>query len=126
MAPPCPGRVHQLIPGFAVGYAWLAPSAATPSSRNCPASLSGMYIPAHFAAEDLVAVAAFVDRVGAADLITFDGSRPVATLLPIIWERPPDAREPAGSDGPVAFGRLLGHIALKNPQWCTAIAAIPG
>ncbi|HWF79525.1 MAG TPA: FMN-binding negative transcriptional regulator, partial [Streptosporangiaceae bacterium] len=74
-----------------------------------------MYIPAHFAANDLDAIAAFVDQVGAADLVTFDGTRPVATLLPVIWERPPDG-----------YGRLLGHIALNNPQWSTAIADLPG
>jgi transcriptional regulator len=73
-----------------------------------------MYIPAHFAAGDLAGIAAFVDRAGTADLVTFDGTRPVATLLPVIWERPPGAGEPG------RFGRLLGHIALNNPQWSTA------
>jgi transcriptional regulator len=75
-----------------------------------------MYIPAHFAAtEDLDQIAAFVERVGSADLVTFDGAKPVATLLPIIWERPgPEAGEEAG------HGRLLGHVALQNPQWSTA------
>jgi len=76
-----------------------------------------MYIPAHFAAADLDAIAAFVDRAGAADLVTFDGTRPVATLLPVIWERPEASSEP---------GRLLGHIALKNSQWSTASADYPG
>lgn len=71
-----------------------------------------MYVPAHFAASDLDKIADFVDRVGAADLVTFDGTRPVATLLPVIWERPP-----AGKEG---HGRLLGHVALNNPQWSTA------
>jgi transcriptional regulator len=71
-----------------------------------------MYLPAHFAAGDLDEVAEFVDRAGAADLVTFDGTRPVATLLPVIWERPPGE----------APGRLLGHIALNNPQWKTADA----
>lgn len=74
-----------------------------------------MYIPAHFAADDLDEIAALVDHAGTADLVTFDGTRPVATLLPVIWER--------ASDG---YGRLLGHIALQNPQWRTAIADIPG
>ena len=75
-----------------------------------------MYIPAHFAADgDLDKVAAFVERVGTADLVTFDGAKPVATLLPIIWERPgPGPGMKAG------YGRLLGHIALQNPQWSTA------
>jgi len=55
---------------------------------------------------------AFVDAAGSADLVTFDGTRPVATLLPVIWDRP------AGESG--AFGRLLGHLALANDQWRTA------
>jgi transcriptional regulator len=76
-----------------------------------------MYIPAHFAAGDLDSVAAFVDRAGAADLVTFDGTKPVATLLPVIWERP------EASSG---YGRLLGHIARKNSQWSTAAADFPG
>ena len=44
--------------------------------------------------------------MGAADLVTFDGSKPVASLIPVIWDR--DAGE---------HGRLLGHLALANPQW---------
>ncbi len=83
-----------------------------------------MYVPAHFAADGLAKIAAFVDRVGAANLVTFDGTRPVATLLPVIWERRPGAGEPADSDA--GLGRLLGHIALNNPQWSTAVADVPG
>lgn len=74
-----------------------------------------MYIPAHFAAEDTDKVAAFVDRAGAADLITFDGTRPVATFLPVIWDR-----------AAAGHGRLLGHMALQNPQWSTADVDVPG
>lgn len=76
-----------------------------------------MYIPAHFAADDLDAIAAFVDRVGTADLVTFDGTKPVATLLPVMWER---------TEVWSGYGRLLGHIAMKNPQWSTANADFPG
>jgi transcriptional regulator len=73
-----------------------------------------MYIPAHFAADgDLDKIAAFVERVSSADLVTFDGTRPVATLLPVIWDR-----SAAGNGS--GYGRLLGHIALQNPQWSTA------
>lgn len=61
---------------------------------------------------------AFVDAVGAADLVTFDGTRPVATLLPVIWDRPA-AAQPADGEAP-GFGRLLGHLALANDQWQTA------
>src|SRR5580693_10663222 len=74
-----------------------------------------MYVPRHFAVTDLAAIAAFVDAAASADLVTFDGSRPVATLLPVIWDRPPDF---PGREG--AYGRLLGHVALANPQWQTA------
>ncbi|HXP20885.1 MAG TPA: FMN-binding negative transcriptional regulator [Streptosporangiaceae bacterium] len=73
-----------------------------------------MYVPAHFAADDLERVAAFVDQAGAADLVTFDGARPVASLLPVIWDR--ESGE---------HGRLLGHMALANPQWSTAAPGVP-
>jgi predicted FMN-binding regulatory protein PaiB len=46
-----------------------------------------MYVPAHFAANDLDKVAAFVHDVGAADLVTFDGTRLVSTLMPVIWDQ---------------------------------------
>lgn len=77
-----------------------------------------MYLPGHFVLDDLAVVAEFVDQAGSADLVTFDGARPVSTLLPVIWERPP-----AGSPG---HGSLLGHLALANPQWQTVAAGIPG
>jgi transcriptional regulator len=76
-----------------------------------------VYLPRHFCVTDLAAIAAFVDAAAAADLVTFDGTRPVATLLPVIWERPPGFAEPEADAG---FGRLLGHLALANPQWQTA------
>jgi transcriptional regulator len=76
-----------------------------------------VYLPRHFSVTDLAAVAAFVDAAGAADLVTFDGARPVATLLPVIWERPPGF---AGSGADAGYGRLLGHLALANPQWQSA------
>lgn len=75
-----------------------------------------MYIPAHFAA-DPASVPAFVDLAGAADLVTFDGERLTATLLPVIWERPDDPAAGAG--------RLLGHLALANPQWRSAQPDVP-
>ena len=73
-----------------------------------------MYVPAHFAAGDLDEVAAFVERAGAADLVTFDGERLAASVLPVIWDR---------SGG--GHGRLLGHLALANPQWSTARSDVP-
>src|ERR1022692_333110 len=74
----------------------------------------GMYLPVHFAAGDLDQVAAFVDRVGAADLVTFDGTKLIASLLPMIWDRS------AGE-----HGRLLGHMALANSQWSTTVPEVP-
>ena len=80
-----------------------------------------MYLPRHFTVTDLAAIAAFVDAAGAADLVTFDGSKPVATLLPVIWDRPPGFTDSAAGPGPAAgYGRLLGHFAAANPQWQTA------
>jgi|CZKW01.1.fsa_nt_gi transcriptional regulator len=91
-----------------------------------------MYVPRHFSVSDFSEIAAFVDAAGAADLVTFDGTKPVATLLPVIWDRPADEPEsigePKADDREAAgqpeaagdFGRLLGHIALANPQWQTA------
>jgi transcriptional regulator len=73
-----------------------------------------MYVPAHFAVHDLDQVAAFVERAGAADLVTFDGERLTSTLLPVIWDTS------AGE-----HGRLLGHLALANPQWKTARGDVP-
>ena len=73
-----------------------------------------MYVPAHFAAGDLTEIAAFVDAAAAADLVTFDGTQPVSTLLPLIWDRC------IGQ-----YGRLIGHIARSNPQWSTAAPGVP-
>ncbi len=73
-------------------------------------------------------VEAFVDAAQAADLVTFDGTKPVSTLLPVIWDRPaasgtgqrrtPAQTEPAER---ASYGRLLGHIAIANEQWRTAL-----
>jgi len=85
-----------------------------------------VYLPPHFTAPDAADVAAFVDAVAAADLVTFDGTKPVASLIPIIWDR--DTADP-GIENP---GRLLGHLALANPQWesvtagTTALAIVHG
>jgi transcriptional regulator len=81
-----------------------------------------VYLPRHFTLSDLAQVRAFVDAAGSADLVTFDGTRPVATLLPVIWDGPADGNG-GGADGggePGSFGRLLGHLALANDQWRTA------
>jgi transcriptional regulator len=75
-----------------------------------------VYIPRHFALDDLPQIQAFVDAAGSADLVTFDGVKPVATLLPVIWDRPEET--PADAEGDL--GRVLGHLALANDQWQTA------
>jgi transcriptional regulator len=72
-----------------------------------------VYVPRHFAVADLGLAADFVDAAQSATLVTFDGTRPVATLLPVIWDRPAEL-----TDG--NYGRLLGHIAIANTQWQTA------
>jgi transcriptional regulator len=72
-----------------------------------------VYVPRHFAVADLARAADFVDAAQSATLVTFDGTRPVATLLPVIWDRPAQLAE--GN-----YGRLLGHIAIANTQWQTA------
>ncbi|HEY2504886.1 MAG TPA: FMN-binding negative transcriptional regulator [Streptosporangiaceae bacterium] len=77
-----------------------------------------MYVPRHFALTDRAAIEAFVDAAGSADLVTFNGQRPVSTLLPVIWDRPGAAGGDADADR--SYGRLLGHVALANDQWQTA------
>jgi transcriptional regulator len=83
-----------------------------------------MYLPRHFTVTDLAQIAAFVDAAQSADLVTFDGTKPVSTLLPVIWDRPEFAATATDLDGvagPESYGRLLGHIAIANDQWKTAL-----
>jgi transcriptional regulator len=68
-----------------------------------------VYLPKHFTARDTAEVEAFVDSAAAADLVTFDGTKPIASLIPVLWDR-------SGAAGG-EHGRLLGHLALTNPQW---------
>lgn len=82
-----------------------------------------MYLPRHFTWTDMAQIASFVDAAQSANLVTFDGTRPVATLLPVIWDRPEradDGDEPGDAADPGSYGRLLGHVAIANPQWRTA------
>jgi transcriptional regulator len=81
--------------------------------------VEAVYLPHHFAVTDTVWIGAFVDAAATATLVTFDGAKPVATLLPVIWDRP--AELPGTGDAPASFGRLLGHIAVANDQWQTAV-----
>jgi transcriptional regulator len=117
-----------------------------------------MYLPRHFTVSDLAQITAFVDAAQSADLVTFDGTKPVSTLLPVIWELPDSWRTAAAADvagdggvaadggvagdayssapavaddaesadsaataGPASYGRLLGHVAIANDQWKTAL-----
>ena len=83
----------------------------------------GMYLPQHFTLSDMAEIQAFVDAAQAADLVTFDGTKPVSTLLPVIWDRPAGPAD-ATQDGeaePAGYGRLFGHIAIANEQWRTAL-----
>lgn len=82
-----------------------------------------MYLPRHFTVTDIAWIGRFVDAAATATLVTFDGMRPVATLLPVIWERPADLPD---GDAPGQYGRLLGHIALANDQWQTAAPGAEG
>lgn len=69
-----------------------------------------MYVPRRFSVDDQDEIAAFVAGIGVADLVTFDGAKPIASLIPIIWDR---------SEG--EHGRLLGHLALANEQWRSVV-----
>jgi transcriptional regulator len=79
-----------------------------------------VYLPKHFAARDRAATEAFVDAAGAADLVTFDGAKPVASLIPVIWDRTGGGLGGAVGSVSAEHGRLLGHLALQNPQWRSA------
>jgi len=69
-----------------------------------------VYIPRHFALEDLDEIEALVASVGSADVVTVapDGS-PETSLLPVLWDRTPSER---GS-----YGRLIAHAAIMNEQF---------
>jgi transcriptional regulator len=92
----------------------------------------GMYLPRHFTVTDLAQITAFVDAAQSADLVTFDGTKPASTRLPVIWDRPASleagagvgaegSAEDADAGGGAGYGRLLGHIAIANDQWQTAL-----
>ena len=71
-----------------------------------------MYLPPHFALDDLDEIAALVDAVGSADLVTVDvDGRPRSSLVPVLWERV-DVDLAAGRGG-----RLVAHVAAMNEQW---------
>ena len=69
-----------------------------------------MYIPRHFALDNVEEIANLVAQVGSADVVTVaeDGS-PDSSLLPVLWDRTPTQQAP--------FGRLLAHAAVMNEQF---------
>ena len=69
-----------------------------------------MYVPRHFALEDLDQIADLVAAVGSAEVVTVaeDGS-PQASLLPVLWDRTPTQNG--------AHGRLIAHAAIMNEQF---------
>jgi transcriptional regulator len=75
-----------------------------------------VYVPRHFALSDLAQIEAFVAAAASADLVTFDGVKPVASLLPVIWDRPAAG---AGGTGPAGEpgepGRPEGTAAPDGP-----------
>jgi transcriptional regulator len=104
---------------------WIIAEAAIRANEQVtgPSTLERMYMPQHFSWTDLTQVGSFVDAAQSAHLVTFDGTRPIATLLPVIWDRPEPAGNGSGPEGeadPASYGRLLGHVAIANPQWKTA------
>lgn len=68
-----------------------------------------MYVPRHFAIDDVDRVAAFVDAVGAADIVTLDDKQPISSLVPVLWDRSGRAN-----------GRLIAHLSIANNQWRTS------
>jgi transcriptional regulator len=83
-----------------------------------------VYLPHHFTVTDTDWIGAFVDAAATATLVTFDGTKPVATLLPVMWDRPAELAD--ASDAAAACGRLVGHIAVANDQWQTAAPGAEG
>jgi transcriptional regulator len=73
-----------------------------------------MYVPPHFAIHDVEQIAGFVDAMGAADIVTFDGEQLISSLVPIIWDR---------SSG--GHGRLIAHLSWANGQWQTTRPDLP-
>jgi transcriptional regulator len=61
-----------------------------------------MYIPAHFAVDELPTLHEFIDRHPFGLLISQHDGAPFATHLPFLFDPP---------------ALLLGHVARQNPQW---------
>jgi transcriptional regulator len=65
-----------------------------------------MYIPPHFAVDDLPTLHEFIDRHPFGLLVSQHDGAPFATHLPFLLDRQP-----------TPHGALLGHVARQNPQW---------
>lgn len=79
-----------------------------------------MYIPAHFAPDDIT-VANLLRNHGAADLVTLTDGGLVATMLPFVYV-PPSGNHGTGNHGTGGhetgeYGALHGHVARNNDQW---------
>jgi transcriptional regulator len=73
-----------------------------------------VYVPDHFRPTD-DEVAALLEHLDAADLITPTANGLLATFLPLI-------HEPAGASADAGeHGRLMGHVARNNRQWKTPV-----
>lgn len=79
--------------------------AATPADDPRVLQTRGVYVPAHFAADD-PAVQELLSRPQAADLVTMTSEGLVATFLPFLFD-----------PGVGERGALLGHVARTNDQW---------
>jgi transcriptional regulator len=69
-----------------------------------------VYIPDHFRPSD-EAVATFLGRLGAADLISMTADGLLATMLPLVYDAP------GSRPGTGPAGSLMGHVARNNRQW---------
>lgn len=65
-----------------------------------------MYTPPAFRIDDADKLSAFMQRHSFATLVTFDGTAPFASHIPILFK--PEAG---------AHGTLISHMARANPQW---------
>lgn len=65
-----------------------------------------MYVPKANAEERVDVIAEMIDAANVANLVTQTADGLVATLLPMLWDRPADGH-----------GSLVGHVARANSQW---------
>jgi len=67
-----------------------------------------MYVPAHFRLTDEATIDAFMQRELFGIIVTQGDDAPVATHLPMLYERNADGR-----------ATIMAHIARANPEWQT-------